>query len=668
MVFGLIDAPLMTHYRYIHICQEVTLNTTAALLGLVLAAQAPASTDGWPRHGNDDGGMRHSSLTQVDRQNVDRLTVAWQFRTGVDGEGLAQAENMSFQAVPVLHEGVLYFSAGLGEVFAIDAATGQQRWHYDTGVRRDMRFAELASRGVTVWTDENAKKDAVCATRVFVGNIMGHLHALDAKTGKPCREFGDSGVIDLRAGVRYRQRGDYNNYTITSPPVVAGNYLITGSAVGDNNSVSQERGIVRMYDARSGELQWAWDPIPTAGDDPAYQSWKSGVQESGGANAWPPLSVDVSNGIVFVPTGSPSPDFFGGTRRGDNEYANSIVALDVQTGQVIWHRQLVHHDLWDYDLPAQPMLIDLRKDGAVIPAVVQATKMGMLFVFNRLTGEPVHSIDERPVPQSDIDGEYTSPTQPFSSIPPLVSHAPVTADDAWGLLYFDTRNCANKLAGFRSQGIFTPPSLQGTLMNPGYVGGSNWGGLTFDPHTQIAVATVMEAPTWIRLTPREVARKLIEQGEWDWEGYTDMEGTPYVMQRGMLFSPLGVPCTPPPWGKLVGVDLAKGSIAWSVPLGTIEDLAPAPVPNLRLGVPLMGGAISTAAGLVFVAAAADDYLRAFDIKTGEELWRGRLPAGGQATPMTYAINGRQYVVIAAGGYGALGTTRGDFVVAFALAE
>ena len=205
-------------------------------------------------------------------------------------------------------------------------------------------------------------------------------------------------------------------------------------------------------------------------------------------------------------------------------------------------------------------------------------------------------------------------------------------------------------------------------MNPGYVGGSNWGGLTFDPHTQIAVATVMEAPTWVRLTPREEARKLIEQGEWDWEGYTDMEGTPYVMQRGMLFSPLGVPCTPPPWGKLVGVDLAKGSIAWSVPLGTIEDLAPAPVPNLRLGVPLMGGAISTAAGLVFVAAAADDYLRAFNIETGEELWRGRLPAGGQATPMTYAINGRQYVVIAAGGYGALGTTRGDFVVAFALAE
>lgn len=640
--------------------------TASVLLVFLLASESPAADEGWPRYGNDDGGMRHSPLTQINRENIGRLQVAWQYRTGVDGEGFSQAANMSFQAVPVLHDGTLFFSVGFGEVFAIDAVTGTEKWRYNTGVNRELRFSELASRGVTVWQDPDAGPEEVCSVRVFAGTIMGHLHAIDAKTGQACADFGEDGHVDLRKGVNYRLRGDYNTYTITSPPVVIGEHVITGSAIGDNSSVSMERGIVRKYSARSGELLWSWDPIPASEDDPAYSSWKTGATESGGANAWPPLSVDVANNIVFVPTGSPSPDFFGGTRHGDNHYANSLVALDVQSGKVLWHRQLVHHDLWDYDLPAQPMLIDLRKDGVVIPAVVQATKMGMLFVFNRLTGEPVFSIEERPVLASDIDGEYTSPTQPFSSIPPLVSHAPVTAEDAWGLLYFDTRSCAKKIATFRSQGIFTPPSLQGTLMNPGYVGGSNWGGLTFDPATQIAVATVMEAPTWIRLTYREDAQKQIERGEWDWEGFTDMQGTPFVMQRGMLFSPLGVPCTRPPWGKLVGVNLETGSIAWSVPLGTIEDLAPAPVPNLELGVPVMGGAISTAAGLVFVAGAADNYLRAFDIASGDELWRGRLPAGGQATPMTYSIEGRQYVVIAAGGYGSMGTTRGDFVVAFAL--
>lgn len=637
-----------------------------ALLGLGILTQAVAEDEGWQRYGNDDGGMRHSGAMQISRQNVARLEVAWQYRTGVDGEGFAQASNMSFQAVPVLHEGTLYFSVGFGAVFAIDAVTGEEKWRYDTGVSRDLRFSELSSRGVTVWVDPSAEKHDTCAVRIFVGTLMGHLHAIDAKTGRACKDFGESGWIDLRQGVNHRLRGDYNTYTITSPPVVIGESVITGSAIGDNSSVSMERGIVRKYDARSGALLWSWDPIPRSADDPAYATWEEGADISGGANAWPPLSVDVDNKLVFVPTGSPSPDFFGGKRPGANHYANSIVALDTDTGQVRWYRQLVHHDLWDYDLPAQPMLIDLRKDGQLIPAVVQTTKMGMLFVFNRLTGEPVFPIEERPVPASDMEGEYTSPTQPFSSIPPLVSHAPVTADDAWGMFFFDTRSCAKKIGQFRSRGIYTPPSLQGTLMNPGYIGGSNWGGLTFDPATQIAVATVMEAPTYIRLTNREEARKLIEQDKWDWEGFTDMQETPYVMQRGLLFSPLGVPCTPPPWGKLVGVDLETGTIAWSVPLGTIEDLAPAPVPNLRLGVPVMGGAISTAAGLIFVAGAADDYLRAFAVETGEELWRGRLPAGGQATPMTYVIDGTQYVVIAAGGYGSMGTTRGDYVVAFAL--
>jgi quinoprotein glucose dehydrogenase len=335
---------------------------------------------------------------------------------------------------------------------------------------------------------------------------------------------------------------------------------------------------------------------------------------------------------------------------------------------VVWHQQLVHHDLWDYDLPAQPVLVELKKDGKNIPAVVQTTKMGMVFVFNRLSGAPVYPIEERPVPQNGVPGEKLSPTQPFSSLPALVSHAPITADDAYGLVYFDKDSCVKKLAQFRSDGIYTPPTIEGSLMNPGYAGGSNWGGLAWDPGSQRVIATVMELPLWVRLTPRTEVQGLMDAGEFDREGYTQMAGTPYVLTRGLVKSALGTPCTRPPWGKIVAMDLARGEIAWERPLGTIEDIAPSLVPNLALGTPLMGGAIITGSGLVFVGAAADDYLRAIDLKTGAELWKGRLPAGGQATPMTYQLDGRQFVVIAAGGHGGLGTTRGDYLVAFSLSR
>jgi quinoprotein glucose dehydrogenase len=472
-------------------------------------------------------------------------------------------------------------------------------------------------------------------------------------------------MIDLHLAARPREVGQY---ALTSPPAVAGDRIVVGSAIGDNSAVGLERGIVRAFDTRSGELLWTWDPIPTDADDPAYATWVSGVEETGGANAWPPLSVDTEMGLVFVPTGTPSPDFFGGQREGDNAYANSLVALSVASGEVVWFRQLVHHDVWDYDLPAQPMLVELEKDGREHPAVVQATKMGMLFVFDRLTGEPIYPIEERPVPQGGIDGEKLSATQPFSSLPPLVSHRAITVDDAYGFFYFDTRGCRKKIAALRSDGIYTPPAVGGTLMNPGYAGGSNWGGLAWDPHSQTVIATVMELPMWVRLTRREEAQRQVDEGVYDWEGYTAMDGTPYVLNRGMLLSAIGIPCTKPPWGKLVALDLGKGEISWERPIGTIQDIAPAPVPNLELGVPLIGGAITTGSGLIFVAATFDDYLRAFDLSSGEELWKGRLPAGGQATPMTYAIDARQYVVIAAGGHGGGGTTRGDYVLAFALQE
>jgi quinoprotein glucose dehydrogenase len=640
---------------------------SAAVCALCLAAgaSATASADDWPHYGRDAGGTRYSPLEQIDKSNLERLEVAWQFRTGELGQDAAEADGLTFEATPVLWRGSLYLSTGFGTALAIDAASGREVWRFDSKVPRDIGFAEITSRGVTVWDDPERDDSSACSARVYAGNIVGKLYALDAISGKPCADFGDRGAVDLHLDARPRETGQY---AITSPPAVAGDRIIVGSAIGDNSAVGLERGIVRALDARTGDVLWTWDPIPVDPDDPAYETWATGVEETGGANAWPPLSVDAANGLVFVPTGAPSPDFYGGQREGDNAYANSLVALSVETGAVVWFRQLVHHDVWDYDLPAQPLLIELKKDGRNRSAVVQATKMGMVFVFDRLTGEAIYPIEERPVPQGGIAGEKLSPTQPFSSLPPLVSHRAITGDDAWGLVYFDKRGCRRKIAALRSEGIYTPPTIDGTLMNPGYAGGSNWGGLAWDPGSQTVIATVMELPMWVRLTPRDEAQRQMDDGTYDWEGYTAMEGSPFVLNRGTLLSALEVPCTRPPWGKLVALNLGDGEIEWQRPIGTIEDMAPALVPNVEFGVPLIGGAIITGSGLVFVAATFDDYLRAFDLRTGEELWKGRLPAGGQATPMTYAIDGRQYVAIAAGGHGGAGTTRGDYVVAFALTE
>jgi quinoprotein glucose dehydrogenase len=627
------------------------------------AGDAWSDPDGWAHYGRDAAGSRYSPLTVINRSNLDLLDVAWRFRTGELGENARDGAKLSFQSTPILWRNTLYFSTGYGVAFAIDAATGEEIWRFDSKVPRDLSFAEVTSRGVSLWEAPDADAEALCKARIYLGNIVGKLFAVDARTGRLCADFGDGGIVDLHRDARPREVGQY---AVTSPPAVAGDRIIVGSAIGDNGAVGLERGIVRALDAKSGRAVWSWDPIPTDPRDPAYGSWETGVIATGGGNAWPPLSVDVENALVFVPTGAPSPDFYGGERIGDNAYANSLVALSLETGEVAWHRQLVHHDVWDYDLPAQPLLVELTKGGRRHQAVVQTTKTGMVFVFDRLTGEPIYAVEERAVPQDGVTGEHLSPTQPFSELPPLVSHAPITAEDAWGLFWFDKRGCRKKIESLRSDGIFTPPTIDGTLMNPGYAGGSNWGGLAWHPDSQLIVATVLELPQWVRLTPREEAKRQMDAGEYDWQGYTAMEGTPYVLNRGTLLSALDVPCTRPPWGRLVAMDLGTGEIVWRRKVGTIQDTAPAFMPNLELGMPLIGGAIVTGSGLIFMGATTDDYLRAFDLSSGEELWKARLPAGGQATPMTYAIDGRQFVVIAAGGHGNAGTTRGDYIVAFAL--
>lgn len=646
--------------------------STALAEGAGPPTAAPAApVAGWPVYGGDEGGSRFSPLRDVTPENVARLEVAWTYRHGdVTGKGSerAAAWKTSFQATPVLGDGTLYFPTPLGRVIALDAETGAERWTFDTGLDRGVKYSESTSRGVALWRDEAAAAGDACARRVFYANLAAQLVALDAATGRPCVGFGAGGPIDLRRDV-----GDVDprEYVVTSPPTVVGDVVVVGSGIGDNQRANAPRGVVRAFDARTGRLRWRFDPIPTSEADPAWATWKDGsAPRTGAANAWSILSADTARDLVFVPTGSASPDYYGGERRGDNRHANSVVALRGSTGEVVWSFQTTHHDVWDYDVPAQPVLVTLRRDGREIPAVVQATKMGLLFVLHRETGAPLFPVEERPVPQTDVPGEETSPTQPFPLLPPPLAPSRLRGEDAWGLTPWDRGRCRDRIAPLRSEGLYTPPSLGGSVVFPGAAGGTNWGSAAFDAETQTLFLNTTRLAYEVRLVPRERFEE--EKARAKASGDPTMEcapqrGTPYAMCRAPILSPFMVPCNPPPWGALAAVDLAAGALRWESTLGTTRDLAPVPV-ALAWGTPNMGGPIVTAGGVVFIGAAMDDYLRAFDARSGAELWKGRLPAGGQATPMTYKLrsDGKQYVVIAAGGHGKMGSRLGDTLVAFAL--
>lgn len=626
--------------------------------------EADAASEGWSAYGGDDGGTRFAEPAQITRDNVAGLEQVWTYRTGELGRKFARADKLSFEATPIFVRDSLYLSTPTSIVIALDPVSGRERWRFDPRVPRATDYSEATSRGVSSWIDAQAVPNSPCSHRIFIGTLDARLIALDGATGRPCEQFAGSGAIDLAQHVR---SGEPGKYLVTSPPAIYRDLVIVGAAIGDNRAVELERGLVRAFDARTGALRWSWDPLPTTDNEARARRWEPGsARRTGAANAWSVFSVDTGRGLVFVPTGSASPDFFGGERPGDNTYANSLVALRADTGQVAWHRQLVHHDLWDYDLAAQPMLIDMEREGKSIAAVVQATKTGMLFVFDRETGEPVFEIIERPVPRSDVRGEVTAATQPFPATPPLVSHAAVTPQDAWGLTVYDRGKCRSKIERYRSEGLYTPPSERGSIVSPSFVGGVNWGSLAFDSERQFIIAAVNHLPAVVTLVPRAVAQKEIDSGAWPDSEFGAQTGTPYAMRRELLLSPWGLPCTAPPWGTLAAIDLRHNRIRWQVMLGSTENKSPWFLPSPTLGMPNMGGPIVTGGGIVFIGAATDNYLRAFDIDTGRELWKGRLPAGGQATPMSYTSNGKQYVVIAAGGHGGLETTRGDYVVAFAL--
>lgn len=624
----------------------------------------PGPAAGWAAYGADAGGLRYSPATQLRPGNVGRLEVAWHVHTGDLGVDPPPPPHMAFEATPVLVDGRLVLPTPLGRVLALDPETGAELWRF-SATFPGREYSEFTSRGVAAWRDPAADPGTPCRRRIFAATVASRLFALDAATGHPCADFGAGGEVDLRAGVGGRRPGDT---TVSSPPAVVGDLVVVGSAIADNDRVDAPRGVVRAYDARSGALRWSWDPIPRSDRDPAYAAWSAdGARVTGAANAWAPLSVDAERGLLFVPTSSPSPDYYGGRRPGANPYANSVVALRAATGEVVWHFQVVHHDLWDYDVPAQPTLATVRGSGEEIPVVLQATKMGHLFVLHRETGEPVFPVEERPVPASDVPGERAWPTQPFPVVtPPLAAHA-LRPDDAWGLTPWDRSRCRERIASLRNEGIFTPPSLEGTLLFPGYAGGTNWGGVAVDPVRRIVVANATNLAFQVRLIPRDDFERERAAGGDSMREFAPQQGTPYGLVRGPVLSPLSLPCNPPPWGVLSAVSLDTGELLWQRPLGTVPDRVPLPVP-IDFGLPNLGGPIATAGGVVFVGAAMDDTLRAFDIRTGEELWKDRLPSGANATPMTYRLadGDRQYVVIAAGGHGKLGTRRGDSVVAYAL--
>jgi quinoprotein glucose dehydrogenase len=601
---------------------------------------------GWPTYGNNPGGTRYSPAKQIGRGNVAQLKVAWTYRTGALPHDEELDKKAAFEATPILVDGKLFLSTPYDHVIALNAASGAKVWEFDPKLELPYGSSEVTSRGVSAWRDSSAKAGRVCALRIFIGTLDARLIALDGATGNPCVDFGSGGEIDLTNEVRLRDPGDYQ---VTSAPAIYKDLVITGSSEGDNRAVTLERGIVRAYDARSGKLRWTWDPIAPW----AYQT----TPRTGAGNAWSTISVDEEHGLVFIPTGSASPDYYGGFRKGDNKWANSVVALRASTGEFVWGFQVVHHDLWDYDVASQPALF-AWKNGT--PAIAITTKMGRVFVLNRLNGEPLLPVEERQVMKSDIPGEESWPTQPASTIS-LVPEK-LSVEDAWGKDEKEKQWCAERIKAARYGEIFTPPSLQGTLVFPSNVGGVNWGSAAYDPERHLLFVDTNRLPIFVKLIPRaelDAARRNATDADRLHGEFARQTGAPYAMFRTRLLSPSGVPCNAPPWGTVAAVDLFEGKKVWDVPLGSF-------LPGMNTGTITLGGPMATAGGVVFTGAAMDGFLRAFDSETGKEIWKYELPAGGQATPMTYSIGGKQYVVIAAGGHGKLGTKQGDYVIAFSL--
>lgn len=627
--------------------------------------QAAAAREGsgeWRHYGNDLGGTRYSPLTQINQENVGDLELAWTYRTGVLATGLG------FEATPLMVGDTLYLCTSTNVIIALDPETGTRRWQHDPKVNAPPAGA---CRGVSYY--EAPEATGACAKRIISGTVDGRLIAVDAMDGKPCAGFGENGAVNLKKGL-----GDVISgyYYVTSAPTIVRGKVVVGGWVTDGQFVGEPSGVIRAYDAVTGDFAWAWDmDRPDEHGEPAPGETYS----RGTANSWGPMSGDEELGLVYLPTGNSTPDYWGAHRsEGSEKYSAAVVALDIETGSARWVFQIVHHDVWDYDVSAQPTLIDMPIDGEIVPALAQTSKSGQLFLLDRRTGKPLKKVEERPVPQGPAPGDWLAPTQPFSPDLPAFDNTVLTAQTMWGLTPLDQMWCRIKFGQARYEGIFTPPGYpQASITYPSYLGGVNWGGISVDPNRKLAIVNWSRMANYTNMVSRKdadaVGLKRSDDGGAHVGVPVSQEGTPFALLTGPFLSPLGVPCTEPPFGMIGVADLQSGKMLWQKPLGTGADSGPFGTKShipLPMGVPVLGGPMTTGSGLIFVGATQERALRAFDLKSGKMLWRGQLPVGGHATPMTYISpkSGRQFVVISAGGSGPLNTGAGDYVMAYALPE
>ncbi|UJD94651.1 glucose/quinate/shikimate family membrane-bound PQQ-dependent dehydrogenase [Lelliottia amnigena] len=621
----------------------------------------------WAHWGNTTHGDRFAALDQINKQNINTLKVAWTAHTGdIPQSNGSGAED---QNTPLQIGDTLFACTPYSKVLALDVDSGKEKWRYDSKATapnwqrcRGLGYFEDTQ---LVTTSLKNTQPAACPRRLFLPTTDARLIAINADNGKVCEDFGDHGVVDLSVGMGEIKPGYYQQ---TSTPLVAGNVVVVGGRVADNFSTGEPPGVVRAYDVRTGKLAWAWDPGNPAitGLPPEGQTYTRGTP-----NVWSAMSYDAKLNLIYLPTGNATPDFYAGERTPlDDKYSSSVVAVDATTGQVRWHYQTTHHDLWDFDLPSQPLLYDLPDGkGGTTPVLVQTSKQGMIFMLNRETGEPVAKVEERPVPAGNIQGERYSPTQPYSVGMPMIGNQTLTESDMWGATPVDLLLCRIQFKEMRHQGVFTPPGLDRSLQFPGSLGGMNWGSVSVDPNNGLMFVNDMRLGLANYMVPRANVAKNASGIEM---GIVPMDGTPFGAMRERFLSPLGIPCQKPPFGTMSAVDLKSGKLVWQVPVGTVEDTGPLgirmhmPIP---IGMPTLGASLSTQSGLLFFAGTQDFYLRAFDTATGKEIWKDRLPVGSQSGPMTYVSpkTGKQYIIINAGG-ARQSPDRGDYIIAYALPD